>query len=217
MELAQEVAQEIARAVSDIEDDKAEMLVNDSLDEGVDAKSVLDAVMVGVTDVGNRYESGEYFMLELMQAGVLGKKLLKAITPHLPKVEGSASAKVVIGSTKGDNHDIGKNLIITQLQVSGFEVFDLGVDVPSITFVDKARELDADIIGMSAFMSTTMAHFSEVINHLKDTGLRDRYKVIVGGGATDAAFAESIGADGTASDSVEVVKLCRRLTTTKEG
>ncbi|MCL5736773.1 MAG: cobalamin-dependent protein [Actinobacteria bacterium] len=212
-----ELVQEIAQAVSDLDNEKAESLVNDSLAEGVDAKLVLDGVMVGITQVGHRYETGEYYMLELMQAGVLGKKLIKEITPHLPKVEGVKPAKVVIGSTKGDNHDIGKNLIITQLQVSGYEVFDLGVDVPSITFVNKAKELEADIIGMSAFMSTTMSHFSEVINHLKDIGVRDQYKIIVGGGTTDTAFAESIGADGTATDAVEVVKLCHRLIAESEA
>ena len=212
-----EVVQEIRHAVEDLEDERAESLVRDALAGGADATQLLEGVMVGIRQVGRRYETGEYFMLELIQAGVLGKKLINAISPRLPKVEGVRSARVLIGSTKGDNHDIGKNMIITQLQVSGFEVFDLGVDVPSTTFVEKAKELDVDIIGMSAFMSTTMAHFSEVIDYLNDVGLRDKYKIIVGGGTTDAAFAESIGADGTAFDAVEVVRLCQRLMTSPEG
>ena len=157
-------------------------------------------------------------MLELMMAGDLGKKLMAAITPHLPKVEGAQKpGKIVIGSSKGDIHDIGKNVVITQLQLAGFEVFDLGVDVPSMTFVDKARETGADIIAMSAFLTTTMAYFSEVINYLKDMGLRDKYRVIVGGGTTDAAFAESIDADGTAPDAIQAVKLCQNLIAMKKG
>ncbi len=206
-----ELKDEIAIAVSDLQEDKAEALVNDSLAQGIDAKLLLDGVMAGLQEVGHKFEAQEYFMLELMEAGELGKKLIDTITPHLPKLEGAKSAKVVIGSTKGDIHDIGKNLVITQLQLAGFEVIDLGVDVPSMTFVDKARETGADIIAMSAFLSMTMAYFSEVIKYLNDMGLRDKYKVIVGGGTTDAAFAKSIGADGTASDAVGAVKLCAQL------
>jgi methanogenic corrinoid protein MtbC1 len=131
-------------------------------------------------------------------------------------VEGVKAARVVIGSTKGDIHDIGKNLIITQLQLSGFEVYDLGVDVPSTTFIDKAQEVGADIIAMSAFMTTTMIYFADVINYLKDMDLRDKYKVIVGGGTTDAAYAESIGADGTAPDAIQAVKLCEILISEKK-
>src|SRR5512139_3671920 len=102
--------------------------------------------------IGRKFEAKEYFMLELMEGGEAGKKLIEIITPYLPRKEGLKPAKVVIGTVKGDIHDIGKNLVITQLGVSGFEVYDLGVDVPSMAFIEKAKEVGADIIGMGAFL-----------------------------------------------------------------
>lgn len=211
-----EIEQALAQAVADLEEDKAEALVRQGLANGVDPKALLDGVVAGLKTVGDKFAAQEYFMLELMMSGDIGKKLMALITPHLPKIEGGKSAKVVIGSTKGDIHDIGKNIVITQLQLAGFEVIDLGVDVPSMTFIDKARELNADIIALSAFCSTTMAYFAEVINYLKDLGIRNQYKVIVGGGTTDAAFAESIDADGTAPDAIGAVKLCNNLMAMKK-
>lgn len=206
-----QVQQEIAQAVVDLEEERAAALVEQALAEGVDAKRLLDGIVDGLNAVGKKFETGDYFMLELMMAGELGKSLIEAITPHLPTIEGSEPAKVIIGSVKGDIHDIGKNLVITQLQLAGFEVWDLGVDVASMAFIDKAQEVGADIIAMSAFLSTTVVYFAEVIDYLKDMGLRDKYRVIVGGGTTDAAFAESIGADGTAPDAIQTVTLCKRL------
>ncbi len=204
--------QEIAKAIEALDEAKAEALVRDALAKGLDPVQVLQqGVVAGIKAVGHKFETKEYYMLELMQSGEMGKKLIGIITPHLPTAEGINPAKVVIGSTKGDIHDIGKNLVITQLQVSGFEVHDLGVDVPTMTFIDKARDIGADIIGLSAFLSTTQIYFAEVVNYLKDLGLRDKYKVIIGGGTTDAMYAESIGADGWAPDAFDAVKLCERL------
>jgi len=204
--------QEIAQAVLELEEDKAETLVRAALANGLDPVKVLqEGVIAGIKAIGEKFETQEYFLLELMMGGDIGKKLIAIITPHLPAVERTSAAKVVIGSSKGDIHDIGKNLVITQLQIAGFEVYDLGVDVPSMAFIDKAREVDADIIGMSAFLSNTMACFAEVVNYLKDMGLRDKFKVIAGGGPTSPEYVESIGADGWAPNGFETVKLCERL------
>jgi methanogenic corrinoid protein MtbC1 len=218
MENNMQILAEIANAVDELDEAKATNLVDEALKKGLNPIDVLQqGVVAGLKAVGHKFETKEYYMLELMEAGEIGKKLIDIITPFLPRIEGAKPARIVFGSSKGDIHDIGKNLVITQLQISGFEVYDLGVDVPSTTFIDKARELRADIIAMSAFLSTTMAYFSEVINYLKDMGIRDKYKVIVGGGTTDAAFAESIGADGTAPDAIQAVKLCERLMAEKKG
>jgi len=217
MENNKQILDEIAKAVDELEEAKATTLVDEALEKGINPIDILQqGVVAGLKAVGHKFETKEYYMLELMEAGELGKKLINTITPHLPSIEGGEPARVVIGSAKGDIHDIGKNLVITQLEISGFEVYDLGVDVPSMTFIDKSREVEADIIAMSAFMSTTMAYFAEVVNYLKDMGLRDKYRVIVGGGTTDAAFAESIGADGTASDAFHAVKLCEQLMSEKK-
>ena len=216
METNPQLLAEIARAVEELEEAKATALVDEALEKGLNTVDILqEGVMAGLKGAGRRFEEKEYFMLELMAVGEIAKKLIDTITPHLPSMEGKEPARVVIGSTKGDIHDIGKNLIITQLQVAGFEVYDLGVDVPSLTFIEKATEVEADIIAMSAFLTTTMVYFSEVIQYLKDMGLRDKFKVIVGGGTTDEAYAESIGADGTAPDAIQAVALCERLVSEK--
>ncbi len=212
-----QVLDEIAKAVDELDEARAKTLVDEALKNGIDPVAIVQqGVVAGLKAVGHKFETKEYYMLELMEAGELGKKLIDTITPHLPRTEGARRAKVVIGATKGDIHDIGKNLVITQLQIYGYDVYDLGVDVPSIAFIDKAREVGADIIAMSAFLSTTMSYFADVINYLKDMGIRDKYKVIVGGGTTDAAFAKSIGADGTAPDAVQAVKLCESLISQKK-
>jgi methanogenic corrinoid protein MtbC1 len=203
--------QEIASALVEIEEDKATGLVTEGLAQGTDPELLLEGVTEGLHEVGRRFETKEYFMLELMETGEIGKKLIAAITPYLPKREGALAGKVVIGSTKGDIHDIGKNLIITQLQLAGFEVVDLGVDVPTMTFIDKAVEIGADIIAMSAFMTTTMAYFGECVDYLRDMGLRDKFFAICGGMMCSPEFIASIGADGTAEDAVGTVKLCQKL------
>ncbi len=208
---------EIAKAVDKRDETKSITLVNEALKKGLNPADVLQkGVVAGLKTVGHKFETKEYYMLELMEAGDLGKTLIDIITPHLPRIEGDKPARIVIGSTKGDMHDIGKNLVITQLQIAGFEVYDLGVDVPSPTFIEKAKEVGADIIGLSAFLTPTMAYFGEVIKYMKDMGIRDKYKVIVGGGATDEAYAKSIGADGTAPDAFQAVKLCQRLMSEKK-
>ncbi|MGI5926682.1 MAG: cobalamin B12-binding domain-containing protein [Thermacetogeniaceae bacterium] len=216
MESNTQMLAELAKAVEELDEAKAAAIVDEALQKGLNPVDILQGVVAGLKAAGHRFEINEYYLLELMEVGEIGKKLINTITPHLPSLDGSSPGRVVIGSTKGDIHDIGKNLIITQLQVAGFEVYDLGVDVPSLTFIDKAQEVGADIIAMSAFLSTTMAYFAEVINYLKDMGLRDKFKVIVGGGTTDEAFAKSIGADGTAPDAIQAVKLCERLLSEKK-
>ena len=208
--------EEIVKAVEAIDYPKAEALVKEALQKGVDSTEVLQGVVDGMKAIGHKFETKEYYMLELMEGGDVGKRLIAIITPHLPRREGVKPSKIVIGTVKGDIHDIGKNLVITQLEVSGFEVYDLGVDVPSMTFIDKAKEVGADIIGMGAFITTTIANFKEVMGFLNDMGLRDKYKVIIGGGPTTQELAESLGADGWAPDAVSAVTLCERLIT-KEG
>lgn len=204
-------SEEIVKAVEELEESKAEALVKKALEDGCDPEQILGGVVAGLKAIGRRFEKKEYFLVELIEAGELGEKLVNMIMPFLPLKGRERSAKVVIGAVKGDVHDIGKNLVATQLRVSGFEVYDLGVDVPSMTFVDKAQEVGADIIALSAFLTTTIPCFTEVLNYLKDMGLRAKYKTIIGGGTTTQAYADEIGADGWAADAIEAVTLCENL------
>lgn len=209
--------EEIAKAVEDIEESKAEALVKEALAAGVDPAGILRGVVAGLKAIGRRFENKEYFLLELTEGGEVGKKLVDLIAPHIPAKEGQEPAKVVIGAVQGDIHDIGKNLVATQLRVSGFEVYDLGINVPSMNFVDKACDSGADIIALSAFLSTTIPYFVEVLDCLRDMGLRSKFKVIIGGGTTTKAYADQIGADGWAEDAVRAATLCESLVSRTVG
>lgn len=202
----------IIQAVENIEEEQAKSLVQEAIDSGLDPVEILqEGVMGGLQRVGKKFETQEYFLPELIMAGDVSNACIDIITPHLPTSLGTKKGVVVIGSTKGDIHDIGMNAVARQLQMSGFEVYNLGIDVPSMTFIDKAQEVKADIIGLSAFLTTTMAAFSDILNYLRDMGLRDKYRVIIGGGVTTQEYATSIGADGWAPDAVKAVNLCEGL------
>jgi corrinoid protein of di/trimethylamine methyltransferase len=163
--------------------------------------------------VGEKYESGEYFLPHLIIAADGMKKAMALLEPEL-KSRGQQAEKlgtVVIGTVHGDIHEIGKTLVGTMLSANGFEVHDLGVDVKVEDFINKARETNADAIGMSALLTTTMTVQRDVIEALEDRGLRSSVKVVVGGAPVTAEWAERIGADGHADDAVSAVSLLKKL------
>ncbi len=165
----------------------------------------------GMERAGRLFEEEEYFVPELLicsDAMYAGLELLK---PHLTRTGDGARQKVVIGVIEGDTHDIGKNLVKIMLETSGFDLYDLGRDVAAAEFVEKAREVGADIIAISTLMTTTMEDMGEVIRLLKEADIREHFKVIVGGGPVSQAFADRIGADGYAASASSAVKLARRL------
>lgn len=203
---------DIAQAVVELEDDQALELVQKALDEGLDAREVLErGVLAGLKEIGRLFQEQEYFLAELMMGAKLVEECMAILDPHLPKVEGPKRGVVVIGAVKGDLHSIGYGLVAKQLELAGYEVHSVGIDVPAMTFIDKAQEVNADIIGLSAFLVTTISNCNDVINYLKDMGLRDRFKVIIGGAETSQEVAEQMGADGWAPNAVEAVKLCDQL------
>jgi len=204
--------EEIKKEFVALNNDKTVALVNQALEEGLDSVQILqEGVTAGLQEVGKKFGEGEYFLAELMMAGKLGEACIEIITPHLPETAGPKKGIVVIGAVQGDLHDIGYGLVANQLKMAGFEVHQLGVNIPSMTFIDKAQELNADIIGMSAFLVTTIPNCTEVVNYLNDMGLRDKYKVIIGGAETTKEKAESMGCDGQAENAVEAVSLCEQL------
>jgi methylmalonyl-CoA mutase cobalamin-binding domain/chain len=203
---------EIAKRLEEIKSDETVALVEQALEDGLDPVEVMqEGIIKGLQAVGKKFGTGEYFLAELMMAGKLGETCMEIITPHLPEIAGAKKGVVVIGAVQGDLHDIGYGLVASQLKMAGFEVHKLGVNIPSMTFVEKAQELNADIIGLSAFLVTTIPNCAEVVNYLKDMGLRDKIKVIIGGAETTSEKAEDMGCDGQADNAVEAVSLCERL------
>jgi len=204
-------ASEVARLIGDL-DDRAIAEVEKALREGANPLDLLQqGVIRGLESVGEKFESGDYFLPELMTGGKITESCIALINPHLPRNEGRRLGVVVIGAVQGDFHDLGYGLVAKQLELAGFEVHQLGVDIPPMTFIDKAQELNADIIGLSAFLITTVPKCNIVLDYLRDMGLRERFRVIIGGALTSQELADEIGADGWAPNAVEAARLCRRL------
>lgn len=176
--------------------------------------SPYDAVMEGMSKgmdiVGKKYEEGEYFLAELIMAGETMKEGLTVLRPYLDKEKKAPVGVVVLGTVQGDLHDIGKNVVSTLLTAAGFEVHDLGVDVPPEKFVDEAKNCKAQIIGVSALLTTTMVNMKAIIEQLEKARIRKQVKVLVGGAPLTDEYAKSIGADGYARDAVQGVGICRQ-------
>ncbi len=212
--MSEELFKNMAQAVIDGDDEAAAALAQQALDQGIDP---LEAINKGFTPgmdvVGELYSTGEYFLPDLILGGEAMKAALAVLEPAL-KAAGQARevlGKVVLGTVKGDIHEIGKSLVGSMLAANGFEVYDLGIDIESSEFVAKVQEYQADILGLSALLTTTMLHQREVIQLLEEAGIRDQVKVMVGGCPVTPGWAEEIGADGFAEDAAGAVAIAKRL------
>ena len=190
----------------DIED-----MVNAALASGESPKELLDSLMAGLKACGDRFEKGEFFLPELMGSAEAFKLGLGILAPVLSAVDRVSRGKVVLGTVHGDVHDIGKNLVGFMLESAGFTVVDIGNDVTTQGFVQAVREHQPQVLGMSALLTTTMLGMEDVIKELKDQGLRDKVKVIIGGGPVSKKYAEDIGADAYGNDAAQAVTLVRSL------
>jgi len=185
-----------------------------ALENGIEPMTIINsALTVGMQVVGDRFSSGEFFLPNLIVAGMTVQNAMSILEPELQArhEEVQSAGTVVIGTVKGDIHVIGKSLVATLLSCNGFEVHDVGVDVPTETFVAKVAETEADLLGLSALLTTTMTIQCQVIEALEKAGLRDRVKVMVGGAPVSGEWAESIGADGYAEDAMAAVRRAKRL------
>lgn len=204
--------EEIKDAVWQLKKAKALELVQQALADGLDPVEVLQkGVIAGLRVIGDKFGAKEYFLAELVMGGKVAEPCIEFIKPHLPPNAEGKQGTVVIGAVSGDLHTIGYGLVSTQLELAGFEVHKLGIDLPSKYFIEKAKEHHADIIGLSAFLVTTIPYCPEVLGYLNDMGLRDKYKVIIGGTECTAAKADAMDADGWALNAVAAVPLCQRL------
>ena len=212
--------EELYKAIVEGYSEDAEALARQLLDEGMPPMQIIDECMVpAIQEVGRLYETGEYFLPELMMGAEAMQAALKVVQPAL-RGEGAQRqvlGTVVIGTVAGDLHDIGKSIVATMLSANGFDVYDLGVDVSASQFLDKVREVNATILGMSALLPTTMPYMQRVIESAKEAGLRDQLIILVGGAPVTPAFAEKIGADGYADDAAGAVHVAKQLVAQKAG
>ncbi|HIE38627.1 MAG TPA: hypothetical protein EYP77_06105 [Anaerolineae bacterium] len=209
-----ELLQPLSQAVIDGDPDRARELAARALSAGADPLGAVEQVLSpAMEEVGRLYEEGEYFIPELVMAGEAMKAAMSVLGPEMVAREQvrSAPGVVVIGTVEGDIHEIGKSLVATMLEAAGFVVHDLGVDVPAAAFVSRAREVDADVVGLSALLATTMRNQQAVIEALEEAGMRGRVRVVIGGAPASPEWAERIGADGYAENAREAVTVVRRL------
>lgn len=212
--MSQELYQAMAQSIMDGEADEARRLAQQAVAQGLDPLAAINQGFIpGVNYVGEQFSRGEMFLPDLVLAGEAMKAAIAVLEPEMVKrgTQRQTLGKVVIGTIEGDIHDIGKTLVATMLAASGFQVYDLGVDVPIARFVEKAREVEADIVGLSALLTTTMARQADAIAALTEAGLRPRVKVMVGGAPVTASWAAEIGADGTSEDAIGAVAVAKRL------
>jgi corrinoid protein of di/trimethylamine methyltransferase len=208
-----ELFKALSDAVVGMEEDLARQLALEAVERRIDAYTAIERGLVdGMGRAGELFESEEYFIPELLLCSDAMYAGLDILRPHL-KIEDANQRrfKVVIGVVEGDTHDIGKNLVKIMLEASGFDVIDLGRDIPPQQFVETAVSENADVIALSTLMTTTMDAMAEVVERLQKTNLRERFKVIVGGGPISPAFADRIHADGYANSAPNAVKLVKQL------
>ena len=199
---------QLVKAVSDMQEEEAIRLVKAMLDAGTDPQEILDASREAMAIVGTRYEHKEYFLPELIIAGDLLKEIATMVKPRLKaKAGGTTKGKVLIGTVAGDIHDIGKDVVSFMLDVNNFEVTDIGVDVPAEKFVEKIREVKPDVVGMSGFLTMAFDQMKTTVAAIKDAGLRDTVKIMIGGAIMDTSVAQYVGADAYGADATAAVKL----------
>jgi len=199
-----------------VENGKAKIvagLVQEALDEGIDPAEILNVGMIGaMAVVGEKFKNNEIFVPEMLIAARAMKKGVDVLKPHLMSSGVESAGKVIIGTVIGDLHDIGKNLVTMMIEGAGFEVLDLGVDVPPEKFIETMKaNPDCKIVALSALLTTTMPSITNTIEAIKEAGLRDTVKIMVGGAPVTQAFADEIGADGYSEDAASAAELAKKL------
>lgn len=202
---------ELIAGVADLDQPRVLSLIVKGLEEGEDPQELLDACRAGMDLVGKRFEQGDYFLMELVVSGKIFGKAMEIIEPRLADTRAAGTlAKVVIGTPKGDLHNIGKNIVVTMLRGAGFEVQDLGVDVPHERFAEAVETVQPQIVAMSALLTTTFQSMKSAISLVRATDAGKRARVIIGGGPVNEHVREFTGADAWGRDAMEGVDICKR-------
>jgi methylmalonyl-CoA mutase cobalamin-binding domain/chain len=198
--------------VSDASYEEVEEIAKRLVAEGADLMAAIDAASEAMDEIGAQFAAFEVFLPDLMIAGEKMKRCMGIIQPELQAAgKQEAAGRIILGTVSGDLHDIGKNLVLTMLTVGGYQVTDLGIDVSPLEFIKAAKEQRADVLALSSLMTASLPYQKEVIDLLSETGQRDKYYVVVGGGPVTPEFASQIGADGWAENAAQAAGLCKRL------
>ena len=209
-----QLMENIVRSIIDGDQVKAQEYAREALNINIDPLEVVESGFSrGMAIVGESFERGESYLPELLMAAATFKAAMEILEPEIEaqNKEIAKAGTVLLGTVKGDVHDLGKNIVAMVLETNGFSVVDIGVDVPSLNFIEEAKNVKADVIALSSLMTTTMPAQREIIEILKEKNLRDEYFVIVGGGPVSEEWAERIGADGFGKTAVDAVELIKKL------
>ena len=207
-----EILEQLATAVIAGNVGLMEGLTEDALDESLGAKEILDdGLMVGMDHVGKEFKAGNMFVPEVLRSAKAMKQSMAILQPLLSAAEAKAVGKIVVGTVKGDLHDIGKNLVGMMCEGAGFEVMDLGTDVEPDEFLQAIKDFEPDIVGMSALLTTTMRSMGDTVKAISEAGLRDKVKVMIGGAPVTQRFADDIGADGYAANAASASDLAKKF------
>ena len=204
-------SENIVTAIIELDEPTALQLAEEMMKAGTDPVLILERCRQGMSTVGEKFEAGEFFLSEMIMAAEIFTQVMELIRPQLMKSVTEKRGKIVIGTVEGDVHDIGKNIIIALLEAEGFQVVDLGVDVPPDKFVSAIKEHEPDIVGMSSLLTVALEATKKTVDAITEAGLRDKVKIIIGGGRIDIHATDYIKPDAATDNAAEGVKLCMRL------
>ena len=201
---------EITKALADLDEDRTLQLVREVLADNVPAGDILQACQDGMNEVGGRFECQDYFVSDLLMSGEIFKQVGAILEPQLKLSGTTYLGKVVVGTVKGDIHDIGKDIVVSMLKSAGFEVFDLGVDVPAARFVEALKESGATVLGLSGLLTLAFDSMKETIKAVAAAGMRDKVRIMIGGGPVDGNVCTAVGADDWGANAQQAVRLAKR-------
>ena len=210
----EEILEKLSAAVQSFDADEAARAAKEAVDAGINPVTAIEkGLAIGLRIIGDKFEEGELWLPHLVLGAEAMEAAIKVLEEHMPKSELESTSKgtVVIGTVEGDIHDLGLRIVASMLRANGFTVYDLGCDTPSLNFVTKAKEVEADIIALSSLMTTTMPFMRDLVDALNSAGVRENYKVLVGGGPVTKEWASSIGADAYGKDAAEAVRVAKEL------
>ncbi|MHA1650924.1 MAG: cobalamin B12-binding domain-containing protein [Candidatus Helarchaeota archaeon] len=203
--------EELSQKLVNLDEDQALTLVKKAISNSIAPLEIIDALRTGMDIIGQKFANKEYYISDMVYAAEIFHLAMDILTPHLQKTSTEILGKVVIGTAKGDIHDIGKNLVVSLLKCAGFQVIDLGVDVPPEKFIEKVKEIKPDIVGFSGLLTTSFEPMAETIELLEKEGFRASVRVMVGGGPVNEEWAKKAKADAYAKDAVEAVELAKKF------
>jgi methanogenic corrinoid protein MtbC1 len=212
------MSEQLIKHIAEMQEEEALAFAKELLEAGTPPTQILDDCRVAMTIVGRRFEQGEYFIPELILAGEMLKSISAEVKPHMTSAhDAKKGAKVIVGTVKGDIHDIGKDIVVFMLDVNGFEVYDLGIDVPPQVFVDKIVETKAPVVALSGFLTLAYDSMKETVEAIRAAGLRDGVKIMIGGGTVDDQVRQYAGADAYGLDAMAAVTLAKQWTLNQVG